>query len=98
MSFVNTTFIVHSTFKIGCPSYIYVTAHAKDLVVEKMEVEHTHSCDPELVALYPERRSLSHIGSDDGDDEVCFSRIDVMLGSMEELCYICFTSSSPFSI
>lgn len=58
-----------STFKIGCPSYIYVTAHAKELVVEKMEVEHTHSCDPELVALYPERRSLSHIGSDDGEEE-----------------------------
>lgn len=58
-----------STFKIGCPSYIYVTAHSKELVVEKMEVEHTHSCDPELVALYPERRSLSHLGSDDGEEE-----------------------------
>lgn len=58
-----------STFKIGCPSFIYVTAHSKDLVVEKMEVEHTHSCDPELVAMYPERRSLSHIGSDDGEEE-----------------------------
>lgn len=58
-----------STFKIGCPSYFYVTAHSKELVVEKMEAEHTHSCDPELVAMYPERRSLSHIGSDDGEDE-----------------------------
>ncbi|KAK3920279.1 tRNA U34 carboxymethyltransferase [Frankliniella fusca] len=57
------------TFKIGCPSFIYVTAHSKDLVVEKMEVGHTHSCDPELVAMYPERRSLSHIGSDDGEEE-----------------------------
>lgn len=64
--------MISSTFKIGCPSYIYVIAHSKELVVEKMEVEHTHSCDPELVALYPERRSLSHIGSDDGDDEVQF--------------------------
>lgn len=61
---------VYSTFKIGCPSYIYVTAHGKELIVEKMELEHTHSCDPELVALYPERRSLSHLGNDDGEDEV----------------------------
>lgn len=58
-----------STFKIGCPSYIYVAAHSKELVVEKMELIHTHSCDPELVALYPERRSLSHIGNDDGEED-----------------------------
>lgn len=61
---------LYSTFKIGCPSYIYVAAHSKELVVEKMEIEHTHSCDPELVALYPERRSLSHLGNDDGEEEV----------------------------
>ncbi|XP_034233726.1 uncharacterized protein LOC117640878 [Thrips palmi] len=58
-----------STFKIGCPSYIYVAAHSEELVVEKMEIEHTHSCDPELVAMYPERRSLSHLGNDDGEEE-----------------------------
>lgn len=56
-----------SSFKIGCPSYFYVVANTKDLVVEKIELNHSHSCDPELVALYPERRSLSTTRCDDED-------------------------------
>ncbi|XP_034235098.1 uncharacterized protein LOC117641688 isoform X2 [Thrips palmi] len=54
-----------SSFKIGCPSYFYVAANTKELVVEKIELKHSHSCDPELVQLYPERRSLSNARCDD---------------------------------
>lgn len=57
------------SFKIGCPSFIYVSANTKELVVEKIETNHSHSCDPELVALYPERRSLAHARCDDSDDD-----------------------------
>lgn len=47
-----------------------MAANTKELVVEKLELKHSHSCDPELVQLYPERRSLSHARC---ADEVCAS-------------------------
>lgn len=58
-----------SSFKIGCPSFIYVSANTKELVVEKLETSHSHSCDPELVSLYPERRSLAQARCEDAEDD-----------------------------
>ncbi|XP_026277436.1 uncharacterized protein LOC113205873 [Frankliniella occidentalis] len=58
-----------SSFKIGCPSYIYVAANTKELVVEKLVTTHSHSCDPELVLLYPERRSLANARCDADNDQ-----------------------------
>lgn len=57
-----------SSFKIGCPSYIYASADKKELVVQKLETHHSHSCDPELVSLYPERRSLANSRCADSED------------------------------
>lgn len=57
-----------SSFKIGCPSFIYVSATTKELVVEKIVKTHSHSCDPELVSLYPERRSLAHARCEDSEN------------------------------
>ncbi|KAK3920244.1 Zinc finger SWIM domain-containing protein 3 [Frankliniella fusca] len=58
-----------SSFKIGCPSYIYVAANTSELVVEKLVTTHSHSCDPELVSLYPERRSLANARCDGDSDK-----------------------------